>query len=560
MADYQININAKDNTKQTFGKVEKGLGGLAAGAGKFKVALGAAGAALAAFGVASKIQGTIDDFDALAKRARAAGAAAGGEAFRNFQILGQAMNEAGVDAATFDRAMLQTTSRLQKGIEGQKSFAEITDKLGSSIVDSNGKLKDGATVMQEMINALNAGTISTDEFAKVVGGRAGPVIQAQFASLQDGAEGLANTLADVEANSNIVDLNAAENAEAFNDTVGRLQEAMGQLMTDAITPLLPMLNELANDLLANMPAIIEGVQNAFTTLQPVFSLIGTILSEVVVPILSTLFDVLGSVAGAIAPLAEEYIPKLKEAFVSIGETITGVVDKFVEFKNKVTGIAGETADKVTGFFNDMYMKVVGGSIVPDMVDGVIAEFLRQQQGVTQITQATTSTVVDGFEDMSTASEDFTSTLGNALSDGKLELREFEGFFSSTLTNMLNSALDAQGGFGGIFSSIGGMFGGGGGGGLFSGIGDFFGGFFANGGYLPAGKFGIAGEAGPEIITGPARVMSNEDSFGGTNSPAVNITIQAIDTQTGTEFLLKNKKQIEGIIQTAYNRQGKTGIY
>ena len=36
--------------------------------------------------------------------------------------------------------------------------------------------------------------------------------------------------------------------------------------------------------------------------------------------------------------------------------------------------------------------------------------------------------------------------------------------------------------------------------------------------------------------------------------------EAIDTQTGTEFLLKNKKQIEGIIQNAYNRRGKQGIY
>ena len=593
MAEYQININAKDNTKQTFGKVEKGLGGLAAGAGKFKAALGAAGAAFAAFGVASKIQGTIDDFDALAKRARAAGAAAGGEAFKNFQVLGQAMNEAGVDAATFDRAMLQTTSRLQKGIEGQKSFAEITDKLGSSILDSNGKLKDGATVMQEMINALNAGTISTDEFAKVVGGRAGPVIQAQFASLNTSAEGLAATLADVEANSNIVDLNAAENAEAFNDTVGRLQEAMGQLMTDAITPLLPVLNELANDLLANMPAIIEGVQNAFSTLQPVFSLIGTVLSEIVVPVLQALFEVLGFVATAIAPLVDTAIPALKAAFdglVSIVESIVGffqgvsdslqgIYDKAIQLKEGVTGtfdsmgdaISNKTKEmtsSVTGFFDDMYQKVVGGSIVPDMVDGVIAEFLRQQQGVTQISQATTSTVTEGFQDMSTAGEDFASTLGNALSDGKLELREFEGFFASTLTNMLNEAMSAQGGFGGIFSSIGGMFGGGGGGGFLGGLfgggggglGGLFGGLFANGGYLPAGKFGIAGEAGPEIVTGPARVMSNEDSFGGASNPAVNITIQAIDTQTGTEFLLKNKKQIEGIIQTAYNRQGKTGIY
>ena len=126
------------------------------------------------------------------------------------------------------------------------------------------------------------------------------------------------------------------------------------------------------------------------------------------------------------------------------------------------------------------------------------------------------------------------------------------------------------GGGGLGGMLSGLFGGGGGGGiggmfsgLFGGVSDFFGnifgGFFANGGNLGAGKVGIVGEQGPELITGPARITSNEDSFGGA-APAVNITIQAIDTQTGTEFLLNNKKQIEGIIQNAYNRRGKQGIY
>lgn len=40
---------------------------------------------------------------------------------------------------------------------------------------------------------------------------------------------------------------------------------------------------------------------------------------------------------------------------------------------------------------------------------------------------------------------------------------------------------------------------------FSSIGKIFGGFFANGGFLPQGKFGIVGERGIEAITGPANI-------------------------------------------------------
>jgi lambda family phage tail tape measure protein len=44
-----------------------------------------------------------------------------------------------------------------------------------------------------------------------------------------------------------------------------------------------------------------------------------------------------------------------------------------------------------------------------------------------------------------------------------------------------------------------------GGDLLSGVNDLFGGFFANGGTIPSGKFGVVGERGPELVSGPATV-------------------------------------------------------
>jgi hypothetical protein len=65
---------------------------------------------------------------------------------------------------------------------------------------------------------------------------------------------------------------------------------------------------------------------------------------------------------------------------------------------------------------------------------------------------------------------------------------------------------------GVGSAIGSIFTGGGSGssgGLLSSIGkgvsSLFGGFFANGGTIPAGKFGVVGERGPEFIGGPANI-------------------------------------------------------
>ena len=67
---------------------------------------------------------------------------------------------------------------------------------------------------------------------------------------------------------------------------------------------------------------------------------------------------------------------------------------------------------------------------------------------------------------------------------------------------------------GVSGFLGGLGGGGGGGGIGSILGSFFGGFFADGGYLPPGKWGIAGERGPEPIYGGRTGMTIQPNGGG----------------------------------------------
>jgi phage-related protein len=619
--NHNITITADaSSANKGISKVDKGLGGLTTSAGKFKAAIGIAAAAMGAMAVAGKIQDTIDSFDNLAKSARAAGAAGSNEAFQGFQVMQKAMNEAGIDAATFDRAMLQTNSRIKAGLEGQKSFAAVTDKLGDSVRDANGEIKSGPELLKAMMNALNEGKITTEDFAKVVGGRAGPLIQEQFASLNTTAEALEGTLADVAANSNIVDVSAAENAEKFNDNIGRLKDGLGQMMTDAITPLLPMLVQFTEDIMQKLPGIIESVKGALDNLTPVFELLGTILTDIVWPILSKVFEILGAVAEAIAPLVEKSIPLLKSGFETAGEAIDKVVEfvqklidkllavpeKVKEMKDAVLGGFTDMKDGavekakgmwegVTGFFKKTNKEVYEESFVPDLVNAVMAWYEKMKvgtinktkkmhDGVTKNFKNTTSTVQNEMDKSGTATNDFVTGFNNdfdkiladGLANGNLNFDSFAGLWKSTLSSLIQDSLSGTNKLSGIFSNLfGGS--GGGGGGIFDILGSIFfpssGGLslpglggpaggpiplLADGGTLGAGKLGIAGEAGPELISGPATVTPM-DEIGG-SKPAVNITIQAIDTQTGTEFLLKNKKQIEGIIQHAYNRRGKQGIY
>jgi hypothetical protein len=70
--------------------------------------------------------------------------------------------------------------------------------------------------------------------------------------------------------------------------------------------------------------------------------------------------------------------------------------------------------------------------------------------------------------------------------------------------------------------MGGGAAGGGAGGVFGTIASAFAGFFADGGMIPRGQFGVVGEDGPELVGGPTRVTP---MGGGAPSVTNNITLQ-----------------------------------
>lgn len=80
-----------------------------------------------------------------------------------------------------------------------------------------------------------------------------------------------------------------------------------------------------------------------------------------------------------------------------------------------------------------------------------------------------------------------------------------------------------------------------GGGILGGILDFFGGFFANGGTLGAGKWGIAGENGPELIRGPASVTP---MGGGMSSVVYNIN--AVDAASFKQLVARDPSFIHAV--------------
>jgi hypothetical protein len=192
------------------------------------------------------------------------------------------------------------------------------------------------------------------------------------------------------------------------------------------------------------------------------------------------------------------------------------------------------------------------------------------------------------ESINSATDTFVTEFTSAFMKGEGILDSFKNFFSNVmndiaqriikkqltepiadaLNGMLNDVMKSTGGIGSVLSGIFSNAAGGGGSGFFgnigsalggiaSSIGSFFG--FANGGMIGAGQTGLVGENGPEYITGPANITPMDQTGSKDKNPIINFNIQAIDTQTGVQFLLQNKPAIVSMVSQAYNERGRRGV-
>jgi len=89
------------------------------------------------------------------------------------------------------------------------------------------------------------------------------------------------------------------------------------------------------------------------------------------------------------------------------------------------------------------------------------------------------------------------------------------------------------------------------------IGSFFGGFFADGGRIQSGQFGVVGEAGPEVVTGPANVTPMDELATGSTNVTFNIsTIDATDFDT---LLTTRQDLILGLINRGLAERGRRSL-
>ena len=547
------NMNAAGAASVGLGSKLRGLGPLAI----------AAAGALAGIGAIAGIKGVVDDMDDLAKAARNVGVTTA-SGFEEFQVISKTLGEMGITSSETDRAFRNLTTRMQKAADtGKGPAAAAFEKLGDRVLDANGKLLDMPQLFTAVTGAIQDGTLNVNDAQAAFGEMVGPKILGGFEDLAAKGLTVSDAFADVAANSNIVSLDAANNAESFNDTLGRLQEVAGRLGTEVATALLPVLQKLAEGALAVLPGFIDGVKVAFEALRPIIDALVPVgqalfdLLQALWPVFETLLSVIGPVVGILADGLTGAINAVIAVISTVVEAITGFIDKIKEISGAVGEVAGAVgdkwngmtegmangakaaADKVTGFFGGMYDTVVGNSIIPDMADGVLGTFDTMTGGMVSKIGGVIGDVTNSFQGVAQAiSNQFENLTGVSLGNIRSQVESLSASVGSRINNLATSVRSR---FGSIVSGAGSIADSLGLGDLVDSIGNFAGGF-ATGGTIPSNSFGLVGERGPELVSGPARITPLTDL----GSQNVTYNINAVDASSFRDLIARDPAFIHAV--------------
>ena len=320
---------AGDRAKSSSNKLASFKTGLRNVATAAVVAGAAAGAAFVA--MTSKI---LDNADEMQRLSDATGLSA--ERLGELQYIG---NNVGVELDTIARAQAKMTKSMAAGRDGTGEQAEAFKRLGVSIVDSNGELRDSETVMGELFAALDgvANETERDAMAMAIFGRSAQDLNPLITA---GADEMNRMAKEARDNGAVMSNEAVAGLDTFGDTLdnikagamGRFGEWFGEVapeITDFITSLqdsgLDLDDFISPEVMAQLDGLRDVLNELFDNVMPTIKLWYT---DIIKPTMDDIGVVFDDLAADVIPTVESIVGSISDNWPMI-EAIMGPIVKSV---------------------------------------------------------------------------------------------------------------------------------------------------------------------------------------------------------------------------------------
>jgi len=211
---------------------------------------------------------------------------------------------------------------------------------------------------------------------------------------------------------------------------------------------------------------------------------------------------------------------------------------FSEDEAENTAIIAEKLAEINGLYDEQIKKV--GELQGEFYKASTEFGTGFQEAFANFKEMVEDNAAYGARIFQTLSDGWTDAILNFVETGKLSFKDlFKSLMQEIIKMQANKLFLSLFGAGGVF-------------------GDLFAGFFAAGGRIPQGKFGIAGEAGPEIVQGPATVIGTSQSAelmsGMGRGASVTYNINAVDAPSFQALVARDPSFIYNVVQVGARRQ------
>ncbi len=281
---------------------------------------GATAAAGALMGVATKTAETTDRIDKMSQKI--------GVSRQGFQEWEFILSQSGTDIEKLQMGMKTLVTQVDQADKGVGKGADNFARLGISVRDTTGNLKDQETLFDEVMVALQNMEDGTEKarLANELLGRSG----SELMPLLNGAAGSIDEMKQQARDLGLVISDDAVDAGVqFTDTMDQLKRSFGAMATGIGASILPMMQEFAEFVLANMPMIQGVLGSVMDALGDAVAAVLPFLMDLIQNALPPMIDLFTQIASDILPpmiklntdILQAILPPLIDLFSTVIQTI-----------------------------------------------------------------------------------------------------------------------------------------------------------------------------------------------------------------------------------------------
>lgn len=354
-----------DDADESIQKTEKGAESLAAKFGNgiktaakwgAAIATGATVAGTAIFGLATSAAETADEIDKMSQKI--------GISTEAYQEWSYVMGQNGTDVDKLAEGMKTLASQMDNAANGTASAQENFDKLGVSIYNADGSLKDQETLLNEVMHALADMENGTEkaQMATKLFGEAGIEMMPMLNQGADAMDELTQRAHDLGL---VMSEDAVSAGVKLGDTIADIKKSFSMIGTNLGNAVIPIIQQFADIIIDNMPMIQQTIGtlapilvNAAGSILPVIVQLAQTLLPVIVELINQLLPVSAQITEAILPVFTELLGMLLPPLIQITQSLMPLLVTVLNAVAPLLGLLMELLAPIIQLFVDLLVPIV----------------------------------------------------------------------------------------------------------------------------------------------------------------------------------------------------------